>query len=183
MKYLKLILYSIFFMFTSCAFVQSTVSKEIVLPASYKGRDVDYWFVFYSGGSAETENTRGQTLAGGESVNILFPVNTVSAVVAYPVINGKKERPAGLIFPYSNTLKEEEGYAAYILYRLYTQNESPDKDGVREFLSCFNWPHFVEVCEDFNETKGDIWETDTDAVVCAIANASFKKSILKKKHF
>ncbi|MBP5752363.1 MAG: hypothetical protein J6W60_05840 [Treponema sp.] len=101
-----------------------------------------------------------------------LPKNYVSAVLAYPVVDGFRKRPLGAVYPYSCKLDVTGGFVAEVLARVYRLAEG---SGVQDYLSRFNWQRLYDECAVYE----DPWVLDMDRIVKAIAKGSFRKSDLK----
>ena len=109
---------------------------------------------------------------GCRSMSFSVPRNYVSAVLAYPVVEGFRQRPVGTVYPCSCRLDVTGGFVAEVLARIYRQSE----DGaVQDYVTRFNWQRLYDECAEFE----DPWALDMDRIVKSIAKGSFRKSDLK----
>ena len=111
---------------------------------------------------------------GADSFSLDLPKNEALGILAYPVKNGRRQKPFGTIYPYSVEISCKDGFAAYIVDRLY-RGSRKSVPQTQDFVSRFNWPRFVESCAAFENP----WNLDGDRIVKSIASGRFKKSDFK----
>lgn len=104
------------------------------------------------------------------------PKNYVSAVLAYPLVDGFRKRPLGAVYPYSCRLDVTGGFVAEVLARVYRLSEG---SGVQDYLTRFNWQRLYDECAVYE----DPWVLDMDRIVRAIAKGSFRKSDIQIKNY
>lgn len=113
--------------------------------------------------------------AGVESLPFSVPVNYVSAVLAYPVVSGFRQRPVGALYPYSCRMDVTGGFVAEVLARVYRMAEG---ESVQDYVARFNWQRLYDECSLYE----DPWILDMDRIVKAIAKGSFRKTDIQIKN-
>ena len=126
---------------------------------------------------------REYLIPAGGALLVDVPKNSAVSVLAYPQSNGdtslgQEQKPWGTIYPWYRELQPQDGFAAHILYRLYSSADYTHQSAaqVQDYLSRFNWKKFVELCR----TMPDLWLSDSDKVVQDIALGKFKKTDLSQ---
>ena len=112
---------------------------------------------------------------GCRSVPFSVPRNYVSAVLAYPVVSGFRQRPVGALYPYSCKMDVTGGFVAEVLARVYRM---ADGGGVQDYIARFNWQRLYDECALYE----DPWVLDMDRIVKSIAKGSFRKSDIQIKN-
>lgn len=133
--------------------------------------DCDFWQISVFDGENEILFSMEN---GADSFSLDLPKNVALGILAYPVKNGRRQKPFGAIYPYSVEISCKDGFAAYIVDRLY-RGSRKSVPQTQDFVSRFNWPRFVESCAAFENP----WNLDGDRIVKSIASGRFKKSDFK----
>ncbi len=133
--------------------------------------DCDFWQISVFDGENETLFSMEN---GADSFSLDLPKNVALGILAYPVKNGRRQKPFGAIYPYFVEISCKDGFAAYIVDRLY-RGSRKSVPQTQDFVSRFNWPRFVESCAAFENP----WNLDGDRIVKSIASGRFKKSDFK----
>jgi len=109
---------------------------------------------------------------GCRSIPFSVPKNYVSAVLAYPVVEGYRQRPVGAVYPHSCRMDVTGGFVAEVLARIYRLSEG---GGVQDYVSRFNWQRLYDECAEYE----DPWVLDMDRMVKSIAKGSFRKNDIR----
>ena len=113
---------------------------------------------------------------GCRSLPFSVPKNYVSAILAYPVADGFRQRPVGAVYPYSCQMDVTGGFVAEVLARIYRLSEG---GGVQDYVARFNWQRLYDECAVYE----DPWVLDMDRIVKSIAKGSFRKSDIQIKNY
>ena len=154
-----------------CEMISSTESVHIDF--SSLGLLPDSWYISCFDGEIEQRIVQD---GREKSLSVIVEKNTPIGILVYPVVSSVKGRPLGALYPFQSEISETGGFVAYIAERLYRGSEN---DGAcsRDYLARFNWPKFIEICNEVD----DPWKLDSERIISAIASGTFKKSDIKIK--
>lgn len=140
------------------------------------------WHDGYTSGQIQTD-------AGCSAVRLEIQRNIPCAVTARPVtIRGNTEElfffPAGCMYPFTESVAWEDGFAAATAYRLYAESATDHNSTENaQFLAQFNWERFITQLHiaETEDTAFNPWLIDEKKLEEAIAARTFSVSLLHVK--
>ena len=166
----------LFFALNACAFFSEEENVVFSLPCEFNGQTVESFLILYADGIHQNTLSSAEKVSPAQKITLTLSKNSTAAILAYPIIDGKKEKPLGCIYPYSNEIQTENGFSASILYTLYLSSSDNPKQ-LQDYLARFNWERFMDCISEIQ----DPWQLDTERILQKIASGKFKKNDLKLK--
>ena len=167
--------------FSGCAFWEETENAHFSLDAESKSLNAEKWLIVQNGGSGGGGVYSPTLILGqdGTDFSLEMQKNCVSALLAYPVVDGEVQKPLGAIYPYSKNLNTAGGFCAYIVDRLYRGSVGTEKVQAEDFISRFNWTAFYSLC--LQKGEDNIWNLDSERIISKITSGRFSKNDIKLK--
>ena len=152
-----------------------TESEEFTIEQESSSERAEFWLIVKNDGAEKASTSNPSlTLRAASAFTLDMQKNTVAAVLAYPITNGKAGKPYGAVYPYNTRLSKKEGFSAYIADRLYRGADNKDA-ATQDYVSRFNWPRFIEICSSFENP----WDIDEERILNALSAGKFSKSDIK----
>ena len=126
--------------------------------------------------SASAVQSGGGKSGGSYKLSIEVYKNCATPFVLYSDSAVKGRCTQGMIYPYSESLTEQDAFASDILLTMYLGAGGASED-VRHYLTGFNWKKFMELCSQYE----DPWLLDRQLIMESIADGSFSKKSMQLK--